>query len=217
MAALAAAVVLAVVAGTAAVIAVQAKANAKLRSANVCARRATRASGEPRNPGHRRRQEVPRRRRERTHSEEQPDAARPAQAPLEGAAGLLQSPARPPPGRRDTRPESLARLARASFALGKLTNEIGDKQDALIAYRESLAIFQKLADGSPQDTVLQGELATNLDNFGALLGDTGKTDEAMSALESSLAIRQKLVNVDPQRRSTSKGNSRPRTSPSVTC
>jgi hypothetical protein len=48
-----------------------------------------------------------------------------------------------------TRAESLVRLAQANFDLGNLTNEIGDKQDALHDYRESLAIRQKLADATP--------------------------------------------------------------------
>ena len=59
---------------------------------------------------------------------------------------------------RDTRPESLARLAEASYDLGQLTDEIGDKQDALIAYRESLSFGQKLADAKP--TVAQFQQAT---------------------------------------------------------
>jgi hypothetical protein len=49
----------------------------------------------------------------------------------------------------DTRPESLLRLAQASLDFGDLTKEIGDQQDALKAYRESLAIHQKLAEAHP--------------------------------------------------------------------
>ena len=45
---------------------------------------------------------------------------------------------------RDTRPESLDRLAKASFSLGELTYEIGNKTDALIACRQSLEIFLAL-------------------------------------------------------------------------
>ena len=44
----------------------------------------------------------------------------------------------------DTRPESLARLADASLELATLTKQIGDLQDALIAYRASAEIYQKL-------------------------------------------------------------------------
>ncbi len=48
-----------------------------------------------------------------------------------------------------TTPEALARLASASFKLGNLTAEIGDKQDALATHRETLAIRQRLADAHP--------------------------------------------------------------------
>ena len=60
----------------------------------------------------------------------------------------------------DTRTESLARLADASFALGDLTDEIGDKQDALIAYAESLAIRERLADANPSVSAFQSDLAS---------------------------------------------------------
>ena len=98
---------------------------------------------------------------------------------------------------RDTRPESLARLAQASFDLGNLTDEIGDKQDALIAYRESLAIRQKLADANPAVIEFQSDLADSHNNIGILLRDTGKPAEAMKAYESALAIRQKLADANP--------------------
>src|SRR5262249_35819244 len=42
---------------------------------------------------------------------------------------------------RDTRPEAVARLARACHELGFLTDEIGDEQDALTGLRESVAIY----------------------------------------------------------------------------
>src|SRR5262249_30711031 len=53
---------------------------------------------------------------------------------------------------RAPRPESLARLASASSGLGYLTAEIGDAQDAMTAYQESLAILQKLAEDHPTVT-----------------------------------------------------------------
>jgi serine/threonine-protein kinase len=98
---------------------------------------------------------------------------------------------------RDTRPESLARLADACLGLSSLTSEIGDKQDALIAYRESLAIFQKLADANPAVTDSQKNLADSHYNIGRLLSATGKPAEALQAYESALAIRQKLADANP--------------------
>ena len=61
----------------------------------------------------------------------------------EGSRDVLQRLARPATEPTMTpRFESLARLAQASYDLGDLTTEIGDQQDALKAYRESLAIHQ---------------------------------------------------------------------------
>jgi tetratricopeptide (TPR) repeat protein len=98
---------------------------------------------------------------------------------------------------RDTRPESLDRLAEASFELGKLTTTIGDKQDALIALRESLAIWQKLADAKPNVTMLQRNLANSHEQIGRVLSATGQTAEAITAHERALAIRQKLADSSP--------------------
>ena len=99
---------------------------------------------------------------------------------------------------RDTRPESLQRLAQAGFDLGSLTNEIGDKQDALIAYREALAIQRKLADANPSVTEFQSDLASSHYNIGNLLSETGQPAEALKAYESALAIRRKLVREHPE-------------------
>jgi tetratricopeptide (TPR) repeat protein len=99
---------------------------------------------------------------------------------------------------RDTRPESLARLAQAGYNLGYLTSEIGDRQDALIAYRESLAIRQRLADANPTVTEFRRDLAYSHNNIGNLLSATGKPAEALKALESARAILQTLAREHPE-------------------
>jgi eukaryotic-like serine/threonine-protein kinase len=197
VAALAAGVVLAVLAGTVAVITVQATANGRLRTANI----ALRAERERAENGENQAIDAVKSFRDAVANEPSLKnnstlgdlRKRLLKEPLAFFKALrnrLQA-------TQDTRPESLARLAQASFALGKLTNEIGDKQDALIAYSESRAVFQRLVDSSPTNTTFQGDLATNLDHLGDLLRETGKRAEAMSILESSLAIRQKLVVAEP--------------------
>jgi serine/threonine-protein kinase len=98
---------------------------------------------------------------------------------------------------RDTRPEALVRLGSASYELGMLTNEIGDKQDALTAFRESLAIRRKLADAYPTVTEYQSDLAHCYNIVGALLSATGKPSEALAAYEQALAIRRKLADAHP--------------------
>ena len=93
----------------------------------------------------------------------------------------------------DTSTESLARLVEASFALGHLTREIGDRQDALIAYSESLAISEKLADANPSDSAFQSDLAGIHNNIGVLLRDTGKPAEALKSYQTALAIQTTLA------------------------
>jgi serine/threonine protein kinase/tetratricopeptide (TPR) repeat protein len=97
----------------------------------------------------------------------------------------------------DTRPESLLRLARASDNLGRLTNEIGNKRDALIAYREALAISQKLADANPAGTRYQRYLAGRHNEIGILLRGLGQPAEAAKAHEAALPIFQKLADANP--------------------
>ncbi len=69
---------------------------------------------------------------------------------------------------RETTPESLARQARASFELGQLMDEIGDKQDALRAHDESLSIRERLARMYPSITAFQSDLAKSYDDIGNL-------------------------------------------------
>jgi serine/threonine-protein kinase len=98
---------------------------------------------------------------------------------------------------RDTRPEALARLGSASFSLGGLADEIGDKQDALTAYLESREIFQRLADAHPTVTEYQNNLARIHNNSGNLLRATGKPEEALAAYEQARAMFQKLADANP--------------------
>jgi serine/threonine-protein kinase len=98
---------------------------------------------------------------------------------------------------RDTRTESLARLAEASSALGFLTGEIGDQQDALIAYAECLAIREKLADADPSVSEFQRDLASSHGNIGNLLSTTGKPADALKSYQAALAIQTKLAHANP--------------------
>jgi serine/threonine protein kinase/Flp pilus assembly protein TadD len=98
---------------------------------------------------------------------------------------------------RDTRPKSLERLAEASFDLGTLTQEIGDRQDALIAYRGSLATYQKLADSSPAVAEYQSRLANSHLSLAAVLKTTGDFAAALKATGFALEIFQKLADASP--------------------
>jgi len=97
----------------------------------------------------------------------------------------------------DTRPESLARLAQASFELGRLTDEIGSKQDAIMAFRESLEVYQKLADANPTNTQFQQGLAASHKLIGNLVLATGKPSVTFRDYEAARAIWQKLSDDHP--------------------
>lgn len=97
----------------------------------------------------------------------------------------------------DTRPESLERLGDASFQLGRLTGEIGDKQDALVALYESLALYQKLVDDSPEVAKFQYNVAVTLNQIGILLSASGKLAKALSVHESASSIYETLVGSHP--------------------
>jgi tetratricopeptide (TPR) repeat protein len=97
----------------------------------------------------------------------------------------------------ESRPESLDRLAQSSFELGNLSYEIGDKQDALNAYREALAILENRAKAEPASVPVQDALAALFTRMGVLLSETGKPNDALNAYQSSLQIRQKMADANP--------------------
>ena len=98
---------------------------------------------------------------------------------------------------RETRPESLRRLGASAFELARLTVEIGDMQDALIAFREAQAISRKLVDANPADDESGKMLGSSSINIGSVLMATGKPAEALAALEQALAICRKLADDNP--------------------
>ena len=95
------------------------------------------------------------------------------------------------------RPETLARLAKVASDLGELTNEIGDKQDALRAHREALAIWEQLARKNPAIIQNQSELANSYIKVGKLLRETSERAEAQAAFEKARAILEALVLASP--------------------
>lgn len=91
-----------------------------------------------------------------------------------------------------TSADSLARFANAAFSLGFLTAEIGNKEDALLAYREALELQERLVRENPGVTAYLSDLAKSHNNLGSLLGETGKPDEALQAYEQALQIRLQM-------------------------
>jgi serine/threonine-protein kinase len=98
---------------------------------------------------------------------------------------------------KDTRPESLARLASASLELGELTEQIRNKQDALTAYREALAVREKLARDFPTIPQYQRDLAVCQSWIAGVLGDTGRIEEAKAFHEAAISTQERLAQAHP--------------------
>jgi serine/threonine protein kinase len=89
---------------------------------------------------------------------------------------------------------SLDRLASASYDLGLLTYEMGDKEDALRAFGESLAICERLARDSRQ---FQSGVAASHNFIGILQSETGRPMEALASYEEARTIRERLARDNP--------------------
>ena len=98
---------------------------------------------------------------------------------------------------KSTELNSLVRLGNVGFDLGRLTNEIGDKQDAFRAYEESLVIRERLAQEHPHVPKYQFDLASSHHNLGALLREIGKREQAQAACERAIEIRERLTHDYP--------------------
>ncbi len=97
----------------------------------------------------------------------------------------------------DTRPESLARLAAVCFSLGNTTVEIGDQEDALTAFEESLTIRERLARENPAVTDYQNRLADSHNNIGILQSGTGQNDLALKSHGRAMEIYERLARENP--------------------
>ncbi len=100
-------------------------------------------------------------------------------------------------GDRSTQVGSLARLAAAAFDLGFLTEEIGDKQDAIRSFGDSKAIWEQLARENLSETLFHNNLAKSHYRLGFLLSETGAHDRALVEYKAAKAIWERLARENP--------------------
>jgi serine/threonine-protein kinase len=98
---------------------------------------------------------------------------------------------------RDTRPEALAELARASFDLAITTSEIGSIPDAFRWHAESLALFERLARANPAVSRYQIDLARSHTLIGKLQNEASHAAESLESFRHARAIHERLVRHDP--------------------
>jgi len=175
VAALAATVLLAVVGGTATVIAVQARANAELKAANVRDKQRFNLAMDAIKLFHGDVSE------DLLMKEKQFDGLRTKL--LKGAAdfygrleGLLED---------QTDRESRAALGKAYHALGDLTGKIGDQTSALAVYRKAIAVRRALASEPGSDARTKLDVAWSLYAAGELQRSIGDLSGARESFEDA--------------------------------
>ena len=72
----------------------------------------------------------------------------------------------------------------------------GKLDEALKAYRDSLAIAERLAAADRSNTQWQRDLSVSYNNVGDVLVKQGKLDEALKAYRDGLAIAERLAAAD---------------------
>src|SRR5262249_15109982 len=90
-----------------------------------------------------------------------------------------------------------ASLAIAYDEVGDVLVDQGKLSEALQAYRDSLAIRERLAKADPDNTGCQRNLSIAYEKVGDVLVNQGKLSEALQAYRDSLAIRGRLAKADP--------------------
>ena len=70
-------------------------------------------------------------------------------------------------------------------------------REALVEYRASLVIAEKLAAADPGNTEWQRDLSISYNRIGAILAEGGPREDALAAFCLGLAVAEKLVATDP--------------------
>jgi serine/threonine-protein kinase len=205
-----AAAVLVALAGLVAVLAVQTRANGRLREANVelgmANARVTRANAELQAAGERERQRFDLaveaiRRYHSDVSEEfllkQDQYKNLRDRLLHDAVefyrrleGLLSS---------QTDARSRQALARAYEEVGELTGTIGLFSEALEAHRQALEVRRTMADGARSDPATGADVARSLTAVGIILGQLERNDEALGSFKEARSVLGTLVASGPAR------------------
>ncbi|MFN8812753.1 MAG: tetratricopeptide repeat protein, partial [Acidobacteriota bacterium] len=88
-------------------------------------------------------------------------------------------------------------LSVAQNNVGKVLRDQGELGLALEAFRQSLAIRERLASADPGNATWQRDLSVAQNNVGKVLRDQGELGLALEAFRQSLAIAERLASADP--------------------
>jgi eukaryotic-like serine/threonine-protein kinase len=90
-------------------------------------------------------------------------------------------------------------LARAYARVGKITDEIGTKSEALAAHDKALEIRRTLVDADPADVAARVDLAEALVSIADLRRSLGQLPECLDSLAAAQEALEPVVNAHPER------------------
>jgi eukaryotic-like serine/threonine-protein kinase len=89
-------------------------------------------------------------------------------------------------------PASRSAMGNAYFELGELTSKIGNQSEAIAAHRKALALRRELASEAAEDIAARADVATSLRAAAALLTETGKPADALASLVEARDLLESL-------------------------
>jgi eukaryotic-like serine/threonine-protein kinase len=95
-------------------------------------------------------------------------------------------------------PEVKAELAQAYFRVGRITADIGSKEDALVAYQRARELYQALTETEPQTASYRGDLARTFRGIGIAEFMTGRRPEGIASFKQAVALGEELVLRQPE-------------------
>ena len=104
---------------------------------------------------------------------------------------------RPPREDRSRQCRMAARSIGVLYKVGDVLEAQGNLPEALKYYRDSLAIFDRLAKADPGNAGWQRNLSVSYNKVGDVLEAQGNLPEALKAYRDSLAIIDRLAKADP--------------------
>lgn len=104
---------------------------------------------------------------------------------------------------RNSDPDSIFRLSKVAVELGTLSDEIGDKNDAIVFFTENVRILRRLNETEQISHKFAVPFAESFIRLGALYRDTGQFLDAETNLKESKEFLESIVKKFPRDREVS--------------
>jgi serine/threonine-protein kinase len=98
----------------------------------------------------------------------------------------------------ESSPEARSQLADAYTRVGRVTWELGLREDALAAFHQSLSLVQRRAADAPNDPDVQASLGRGHAQIGFTFRNMGRPDEALRSYDQARGIQERLARDQPE-------------------